>query len=67
MVIRNERWACKHELPFRKSSANNLLNVNFEEIWFEFEYYEGLFDATQVQLAAILEQEDDFWTVLYNL
>ena len=31
MVIRNERWACKHELPFRKSSANNLLNVNFEE------------------------------------
>jgi len=47
-----------HACP--SNSVLNIENVNFEEIWFEFEYYEGLFDATQVQLAAILEQEDDF-------
>jgi len=34
----------------------NVENVNFEEIWFEFEYFDGLFDATQVQLEAVLDE-----------
>ena len=34
----------------------NVENVNFEEIWFEFEYFDGLFDATQVQLEAVFDE-----------
>jgi len=48
---RLEFWPPKDENSFYQ--ITNLLEINYEEVWFEFKYFDGFFDATQVQIEGI--------------